>query len=33
LYSPIVDSLVDDYTNEIAKKVAAQIQTAIDDLE
>jgi hypothetical protein len=33
LYSPIVDSLIDDYTNEIAKKVAAQIQTAIDDLE
>jgi hypothetical protein len=33
LYSPIVDSLVNDYTNEIAKKVAAQIQTAIDDLE
>jgi hypothetical protein len=33
LNSPIVDSLLQDYIDEISVKVANQIKSAIDDLE
>lgn len=33
IYSPIVDSMIDDYMDEIGKMVVEQISKAIDDLK
>jgi hypothetical protein len=33
IYSPIVDSMLDDYMDEIGKMVVEQISKAIDDLK
>jgi hypothetical protein len=33
IYSPIVDSMINDYMDEIGKMVVEQISKAIDDLE